>query len=438
MRGKVLKAIVTLSFVFLAAGLFYTQVVRYSYYMRLSKNNSIRLLPIEGPRGMIFDRNGKPIVTNRLSFDVALVYEELRDRARLSKVLKETLGLSKRQIIEALLKSGAKPYVPVTIAEDIGNAKALVLEENTIDTPGLMVQVRSKRGYPYKTSASHIVGYLSEITETELESLKDYGYRPRDLLGRDGLEKYYETYLKGKDGGTQVEVDSRGRHIRVLGIKEPAAGQDLHLSIDIDLQLECDKLLGERQGAIIAINPKNGEVLALASTPGYDPNIFIEPDYSGERVSLMSDRSKRPMLNRSISGQYPPGSVFKIVTAAAALENKAIDKNTSFFCEGSFDTGRASLDCWKAEGHGYQNILDGIMNSCNVFFCNIGKRAGPDAIESYAKAFGFGRVTGLDLPGEAKGLVPGKAWKRLFKKDDWYEGDTLNYSIGQRYLLATP
>lgn len=438
MRGRILTAIVTASFILLAAGLFYTQVIRHGYYLRLSKNNSIRLLPIDGPRGNILDRKGRALVSNRLSFDVAIIYDELKDRGRLAKALREVLGLSKRDIIEALSRAGNKPYVPVTIAEDIGTARALVLEENTIDTPGLIVQARSKRGYLYGKSASHVLGYLSEITETELEGLRDYGYRARDLLGRDGLEKYYETYLKGVDGGTQVEVDSHGRQTKVLGIREPASGHDLYLTIDMGLQLECDRLLGERHGSIIVMNPKSGEILALASSPGYDPNVFVRPEDSGERVALMNDKVGRPMMNRAISGQYPPGSVFKIVTAAAALETKSIGRDTVFLCTGSFNLARASFDCWKAEGHGPQAITEGIMNSCNVFFYNAGKRAGADAIESYARTFGLGRVTGVDLPDEKRGLVPGRSWKRSLKKEEWYEGDTLNYSIGQGYLLTTP
>lgn len=438
MRHQVPAIVVAALFAFLVSGLFYTQVIRYGYYAHLSKNNSIRLVPIDGPRGGIYDRNGVPIVTNELAFDAALVYDELRDRGRLAKLLGEVLGMSKREIIDALAAAGVKPYVPVTIAEDIGKDRALVLEEATIDTPGLVIQTRSRRSYPDAHVASHVIGYLSQVTEPELDDLRDYGYRARDLLGRDGLEKYYETYLKGVDGGTQVEVDSRGRQVRVLGVKEPAAGRDLRLTIDLPLQVACDTLLGDRRGAVVAIDPRTGEVLALASHPAYDPGVFIRPDETDQRLSLLCDRAGRPMSNRAISGVYAPGSVFKIVTAAAALESKAIDQGTVFTCGGSYRAGQSAFDCWKAGGHGPQMITEAIMHSCNVFFYNAGRRAGADALETYARAFGYGRATGIDLPDEVKGFVPGRAWKSMAKKEEWYEGDTLNMSIGQGYLLVTP
>lgn len=438
MKERISGAVVTALFVLLVFGLFYTQIIRYHYYARMAKNNSIRVLPIDGPRGTIFDRSGKPIVGNRLAFDVALIYNELRDRSRLARLLGEVLGMSRREIIDALAAAGRKPYVPVTVAEDIGKDRALVLEEATLDIPGMVIQTKSRRSYIHGQALSHIVGYLSETTETELEELREYDYRIRDLVGRGGLEKYYETYLKGRDGGTQVEVDSRGRQVRLLSVKEPVSGQDLHLSIDLPLQLACDKLLGQRRGAVVVMRPRTGEILALVSHPAYDPNIFIRPDFSGRRLSLLSDTVGRPLTDRAISGVYPPGSVFKIVTAASALETKAVGQGVSFSCTGSYRLGRASFDCWKAEGHGPQGIVDGMTHSCNVFFYSIGRKAGADAIEAYAKAFGYGRATGIDLPDEAKGLVPGRGWKRLFRNDDWYDGDTLNYSIGQGYLLVTP
>lgn len=438
MKEKMISGMVAVLFVLLAAGLFYTQVVKFNYYNRLSRNNSIRLIPIDGPRGIIFDRNGKVLTSNRLSFDIAIIYNELRDRGKLAGLLVDVLKFSRQDVINALKKSGEKPYVPVTIAQDIGIPRALVLEEATIDTPGLVVQTKSKRSYRYDYAGAHVLGYLGEITEGELEDLKDYGYRSGDLLGRDGLEKYYEVYLRGVDGGTQIEVDSHGRQTRVLGVKEPSGGQDIYLTIDIELQKACDRLLGERSGAIVVMDPRNGEILALASHPSYDPNIFINKEDSYERSVLMNDERGRPMSDRALSGQYQPGSVFKIVTSSAALETRAIDLNTKFTCGGSYSTGHAYFNCWKERGHGPQNITDGIMNSCNVFFYNAAHRTGVDAIEAYARQFGFGRPTGIDLPDEAKGIVPGKAWKRAFAKDKWYEGDTLNYAIGEGYLLVTP
>lgn len=438
MRDKILFALIIILFALLLTGLFYTQIIRFGYYSRLSKNNSIRIIPIDGPRGNIYDRNGTPLVTNRLSFDAAIIYRELDDRTRLVAVLRRVLGMSGKEIADALEKAGAKPYAPVTIAEDISKEKAISLEEASFDISGLIIQTRSKRNYIYKDSGSHVFGYLSEISEEELESLKDYGYRMKDMIGRSGIEKYYDTYLAGVDGGTQIEVDSRGRQTRILGLKEPQSGKDIYLTIDASLQETCDKLLGEYQGAVIVMDPNNGDVLALASHPAFDPNIFVRSDTSDERLRLLKDKTGRPLSNRAISGLYPPGSVFKIVTASAALETKKITPWTYFICTGVYRLGRAKLECWKKEGHGSQNVRSGLMNSCNVFFCNAGRAAGVDALETYAKLFGYGAYTGIDLPDEVKGVVPGRLWKKTHKGSAWYEGETLNYSIGQGYLAVTP
>jgi penicillin-binding protein 2 len=206
----------------------------------------------------------------------------------------------------------------------------------------------------------------------------------------------------------------------------------------VDLQLACDKILSGKKGAAIVVDPRTGEVLALASHPAFDPNIFVRPNTSDERMRLLRDKRSHPLIDRATSGLYAPGSVFKIVTASAALETRKINSQTTFNCTGSYRLGNATFECWKEGGHGPQEITGGLMNSCNVFFYNTGRAAGVDALEAYAKLFGFGRPTGIDLPDEAAGIVPGRLWKRLHKKDTWYEGETLNYAIGQGYLLVTP
>ena len=438
MKDRILIAVVSALFILIGIGLFYNQVIRFGYYSRLSKNNSIRIMPIDGPRGNIFDRNGVAVVSNRLSFDVAVVYQEVKDKQGFVRTLSALLQMPARDIVRALDKARVRPYAPVTILEDIDKDKAIMLEEASFGIDGLTIETRSRRDYIYSNVGSHIFGYLSEISEDELEGLKDYGYRMRDLIGRSGLEKEYEPYLKGVDGGTQIEVDSRGRETRVLSVKEPSNGKDLYLTIDIALQSACDKLLGDRKGAVCVMNPMTGEVLALVSHPAFNPNVFVRPKSSEERVSLLKDRVGRPLSNRAISGLYAPGSVFKVVTASAALETKKINPNTRFVCQGSYRLGRAKFDCWKSEGHGSQNVIEGLMNSCNVFFYNTGRAAGVDAIETYAKLFGLGLPTGIDLPDEVKGVVPGRAWKKLFRQSGWFEGETINYAIGQGYLLVTP
>jgi len=438
MRERLVTVSVSILFVLACLGLFYVQILRYPYYSKLSQNNSIRIIPINGPRGNILDRNGKVLVTSRLSFDIVIVYNELRDKPRLINLLKDVVGMSGADIAKSLEKASSRAYAPFAIAEDIDKEKAIRFDEESLGLNGVTLETRSRRNYIYKNMGSHVFGYLSEITEDELEDLKDSGYRMRDLIGRSGLEKYYESYLKGTDGGTQIEVDSMGRQTRVLGVKEPICGKDLRLTVDLDLQSIADKLLGSHAGAIVAINPATGEVLALASHPSFDPNVFVRPNNSNERLRLLRDRKGRPMSNRAISGLYAPGSVFKIVTSSAALESGRVKNSSYFTCTGSYKFGRRSFNCWKEEGHGPQNIYSGLMNSCNVYFYNIGRLAGVDALESYAKLFGYGKLTGIDLPDEVKGLAPGRSWKKLYRKDSWYEGETLNYSIGQGYLMVTP
>jgi len=438
MRDRVVNLGAYAFLVLLTSALFYLQIIKFPHYDQLARNNVIRIIPIDGPRGNIFDRRGKALVSNRLSFDAAVVYQELKDQEKLVKILNESLGVSRKDVMKSLEEARFKPYVPVTVAEDIDRDRALALEEMSPDIRGLIVETRSRRNYIYGDAGCHIFGYLSEINEEELGRLKDYGYRMKDLLGRDGLERYYNEYLAGTDGGLQIEVDNRGRQVRTLGLKEPSSGKDLYLTIDAKLQMASDKLLGEHSGAVIAMEPKSGEILALASHPAFDPNIFVRPETSAQRLELLGDRRGRPLLNRAVSGVYPPGSIFKVVTAAAALETKRITPNTVFTCTGSYSLGGTKFDCWKDTGHGPQDVTDGLKNSCNVFFYNAGRAAGVDNIEAFARLFGFGGKTGIDLPDEAAGLVPGKRWKRFYKRDKWYEGDTLNYAIGQGYLLVTP
>jgi len=438
MKDRTITGTISLLFALLILSLFYTQVVRFFYYSGLSKNNSIRIIPIDGPRGNILDRNGETLVTSRLSFDVAVIYRELANKEKLRRILSDMFGMTDAEISKALAKAARFQYSPVSIIEDVPKDKAIALEESGFDIPGLIIETRSRRDYPFKNSAAHVLGYLSQVTEKELEDLGDYGYRTGDLIGRSGVEKYYDSYLKGVDGGTQVEVDSRGRQVRTIGVKEPSRGKDVYLTIDRSIQLACDKLLGDRKGAVVVADPRNGQILALASHPAFDPNIFVKPGTSEERLGLLRDKIGRPLSDRAISGLYPPGSVFKIVTAQAALEKGRISAYTNFICSGSYSLGNAKFKCWKEEGHGSMDVVGGLKNSCNVFFYNIGRLAGVDLLETYAKSFGFGKLTGIDLPDETSGVAPGKNWKRLHRKSGWYEGDTLNYAIGQGYLMVTP
>jgi len=277
---------------------------------------------------------------------------------------------------------------------------------------------------------------VGRIAKPEYERLKDYGYRMRDLVGKSGVEKQYDAYLKGESGGIQVEVDASSRVIRNMGFKEPQKGKDIKLTIDLGLQSFINSLMEGRKGAFIVMNAKTGEILALSSAPEFDPNIFVQGQ-DQERRELLNDRNN-PLLNRAISSANPPGSTFKIIVACAGLGSGKADTRTSFLCTGAYKLGQRTFGCWNKDGHGYQTIVEGLMHSCNIFFYNLGRLTGAEEIHHYALQFGLGALTGIDIPGEIKGNVPGPIWKRFWLKQPWYEGDTLNYSIGQGYLLVTP
>jgi len=437
MRIRVIGIIIFVSLLFVVAGLFYVQVVKGPYYQRLSSQNRIRLLTIEGPRGRIFDRNGELLVDNRISFDVAVIPQELKDKERVFKKIGGILNIARRDIKKALKDNYVTPFQPTKIAFDIGKENAIKIEQERLDLPGVIIETRPQRHYLNKEVGSHIVGYLGQINSSELTRLKSYGYAMNDLIGRAGIEKSYDNYLRGRHGGMQIEVNNRGYQAGILGIKEPVKGKDIYLTVDIRLQRFVEKIFELARGAACVMDPRDGRILCLVSSPAFDPNVFISGKNPAELGRLLSS-DRYPMLNRLIQCEYPPGSVFKIVTASAALDKKKITPDTLLNCDGSYSLGRKSFKCWKKKGHGQQAIREAIKNSCNVFFYQIGRMAGADNIALFAQRYGFGCPTGIDLPDEKNGLVPNKRWKLLKRREPWYEGETLNYAIGQGFLLVTP
>lgn len=437
MRVRVYSLILVSFYVLLVSGLFYTQIFRYEKYRAMSEENRLRVIPLMAPRGTIYDRKERPIVKDDISFNASVIYSQIKDKAGLTTMLSRILGLPESEISGRLKKARRQPFTLTVISPDIGIDKAIDIEEVGIEHPGLFLDVMPRRNYVYGKSASSMIGYLGSINRDEFHRLKQYGYRINDLMGRDGIEGYYDDYLRGSYGGKQLEVDNRGREVNVLGFKEPVAGKDIYLSVDIELQRFCDGLLEGRKGAIVVMAPKTGAIFAIASSPAYDPSIFIDPDKKRERNAVLNS-SSYPLLDRAISGAYPPGSVFKMVVASAALDSGKESDTTTFSCGGVFTMGRGRWKCWKDGGHGPQAIRDALKNSCNVFFYNTGVLIGVDLIEKYAHRFGFGQITHIDLPGEIPGILPGAAWKQRSLKEGWYKGDTVNYAIGQGYLLCTP
>jgi len=438
MRVKIFKGIVLFSFLFLVLGLFYTQILKGSLYSELSENNRIRVLLLEAPRGKIYDRNGRAIVNNRLSFDVQVIFREMNDAGKAARLISDITGIDEEVLFRRIEAAGKMPFVAVKIAENVEKDKAIRIEESGRDLPGVIVTTRPLRNYVYKDAFSHVTGYLGKISGVELRKYRTYGYHIQDFVGKDGLERTFNDYLRGTDGGLQIEVDSKGRQLRRLAVKEPCKGKDIYLNIDLELQEFCYSLMADKSGAIIAMDPSSGAILALVSLPAFNPNIFVVSGNSTEISAILNNKSAFPFLNRAISGTYPLGSVFKIVVAAASLDSGKVDEKKTFSCNGSLRVGNRAFRCWKEKGHGTQNITEALKNSCNVFFYQLALLTGVDEISKYAFKLGLGRPTGIDLLGEARGLVPTPEWKKRKLKKPWFKGETANYAIGQGYLLVTP
>jgi penicillin-binding protein 2 len=437
MRIRIYVITVLLAMAGLVAGLAHIQLGMNERYSSLSENNRLKVVPLMAPRGSILDRNGVPMVKDVLSFNAAVIYSRIDDKQKVIEVLSEILGISPKQVASQIKESRRMPYSPHVVRENIGIEKAIRLEERTQDHPGLLLEVSAIREYVMDETASNVLGYIGSINRAEFDRMKHYGYRMNDKVGRAGVEKYYDEYLRGRHGGKQIEVDHRGRHVYTLGYKQPVPGKNVILTIDVELQKFCDELLEDKKGAIVAMDPRTGAVYAMASAPGYDPGIFVDRRKSSQIKDVLGDRDY-PMLNRAISGTYPPGSVFKAVIAAAALEENVISPGTTFDCPGFLTLGGRAFHCWKKSGHGIQYVTEAIKNSCNVFFWRTGLRLGVEKIVEYAAMFGIGEKTGIDLPSEKAGLLPSPRWKKRALKEPWYRGETLNYSVGQGYLLASP
>ena len=347
------------------------------------------------------------------------------------------LGADAEDLKRSVSKKKPGVFNTVVVAEDISQSQALEIEERTDSLPGFMIETRPVREYPQAAAAAHLVGYLGPMTEEETEDLDAYGYRQSDWLGREGIEKSYEGYLRGFSGGLQIEIDNRGKFLRALGVKEPKEGKDIHLTVDAKLQSYVQELLGPQRGAVVVMRIKDGGILSLNSAPSFDSNLFSSKKGRKEVGKYLRGEGS-PMVNRSVRGQYPAGSIFKIVTALAALGRGRTSGATSFDCAGFARIGGTLFHCWKEAGHGPQNLSEAFAHSCNVYFYNLGLAAGADAIFQKAAAVGFHRLTGIDLPGEKPGFVPSRDWKRGAKHEGWFDGDTANLAIGQGYLQVTP
>jgi penicillin-binding protein 2 len=414
----------------------YLQIIRGAEFKQKSDNNSIRYRNIKPLRGLIMDRNRFVLVDNKPSFDV--IYMPSKNKANELSVEKlKELYESKSMDFpydQSLLKN-AKPHMPVKLDKNVSMEKVALVETNALNLPGIYVDVSPIRLYLDGEILAPVIGYTGEISKEEIEKSDDkYAYG--DVSGKHGLEKFFDSYIRGRRGAELVEVNVYGKEIKNLGRNDPVSGYNMVLTIDADLQKAAWEAMDGKAGSAVVIDPRDGAVLAMVSSPSFDPNLFNE-GISSELWSQLQSNPFAPLSNKAISGQYPPGSTYKLIVATAALEEGVITPDTKIFCNGSFTLGNRTYRCWKKGGHGSVDLHKAIVGSCDVYFYTVGKMLGVDRIAEYAKRFGLGDLSGIDLPNEKKGLVPTREWKLRRKKEIWQMGETISISIGQGYNLVT-
>jgi penicillin-binding protein 2 len=435
-RLPFLAAFIVLFMVVLLLRLWFLQIVKGDFYYEQAESNRIRPVKIRPPRGVIYDRSGRPMVENVLTFDISLVPEDAQN-------LDETIALlapivkMKPDAIRAELAAAAAvrtKYEPVKIREEAPWDEVAFVEAHQDDLPGVIVEPEHRRHYPYGGLASHQFGYIGKVSRQQRKQEQaELGL----LVGQSGLEKTYEKLLQGGPGRRMIQVNAAGRKVKDLGIEEPTHGIDLYLTIDLDAQRAAEEALGDRAGAVVAMDPKSGEVLALVSHPNYDPNLFPRGIAPKDWVRL-SNNPSHPLYNRAIQSVYPPGSTFKVVVSLAGLASGIIKPDDEVTCKGFVKSGKKTFRCWKKDGHGTLSFHRGLVESCDVYFYTMGDRIGFDRVARYARDLGLAAVTGIPLADEKKGLMPTADWKKQQIKEPWYPADNYMNSIGQGFVLVSP
>jgi penicillin-binding protein 2 len=437
-KYKWCKWLLILTIIILTVRLWDIQIMKGSEMRKLSEQNRIRVKKVIAPRGMIYDRAGRIMADTRPSFNMYITPEDIKDFNQTVDGLAKLINIDRDDIIDKMkVASSFPPSFPVKIKSDISMDEVAKIEVNRIYLPGVTIQIEPKRNYPYAKMMAHMLGYVSEVSDEELKNKELKGYSPGDNIGRYGLERAYETYLRGKDGEKRVEVDAMGREVRTLETIEPIAGNNLYLNVNLDVQLAVENAFENKKGGCIALETKTGAVIALVSRPSFDPNKFASGITKEDWKAITTDNA-HPLQNRAIQGRYPPGSTFKILTSLKVLQEGLINENTGFSCRGGFPFGNRVFKCWKKGGHGGVSIHRGIVESCDVFFYNVGLKLGVDRIHEMSEAVGLTKITGIDLPGEKNGLVPSTEWKQKTYGQPWYEGETVSVSIGQGAVWLTP
>jgi penicillin-binding protein 2 len=438
LRILLIGGFIALGCIILLARLWFVQITRHEVYRERAEKNRLRIVEIPAPRGLILDRNGRVLVENEVAFSLILRREYIRDREKLLAALHSRFDLEPYYVEERLAAYASVPEVlPITLKNRLSFEEIAFVEAHTLSFPELSLEHVPTRRYLHESVAAHVLGYVGEITTQELNRSEFAGYRQGDIIGKSGLERYYNQRLQGKKGQRHVYIDSIGQVTGLLKETPARKGEDLTLALDLDLQLEAERLMKDEIGALTAMNPATGEIYCMVSRPGFDPNLFTGLLTAAAWNELVNNPDN-PMQNKVIQGTYPPGSIFKILVALAALGEGVITPQTSFFCAGQTQMFDRVVHCWFSGGHGTVRLVDAIANSCNIYFYNIGLLMGVDKIHHWSTEAGFSRLTGIDLPGEKPGLVPSTEWKKRVFNERWYPGETISVVIGQGAVSVTP
>ncbi|HIA15128.1 MAG TPA: penicillin-binding protein 2 [Nitrospirales bacterium] len=435
-RLIVLRLSVVVVLAILLIRVWYIQIVKGEEYAVLSEQNRVRMVYLKPPRGLIYDRHHNLLANNIPSFNLYVVLSDVDDRQRLREDLSELIGVSVDDVRVAMEKHHT-PRLPLKLKEGLTLKEAAAIESSLAQLPGVVIQAETERSYPQGTVAAHIIGYVGEVSAKGLKEEQFQNLVPGSAVGKYGVELEYDRIVRGRVGQKTIEVDARGHEQRAIQIQEPIPGDDLYLTIDLPLQRLAEDLLGDSAGVVVALDPRNGDVLVLASHPTFDPNTLARGLTVSQWNQIRHD-PKKPMTNRATQGQYPPGSVFKLVVAAAGLESGSISRSTPVDCRGQFAIGDRVFKDWKKGGHGLVTLHEGLVHSCDIYFYTLGQQLGIDQIAHYAVQLGLGHRTGIDLPAENSGIVPSREWKERALGKPWYPGETISVAIGQGFVTVTP
>jgi len=425
----------------LVGRLYYLQVVEHDRYAAMSEANRVQLQPVPPTRGLIYDRNGVLLADNRPSYSVTILKEEVEDLDTTLTELRSLIPMTEREVesFKKRLKQRRRPFESIPVRFRLTEDEIAKISVNYHRLPGVRVEAELIRYYPYGKSLVHAMGYVGRINEKELGRVDPTNYAATHYIGKLGIEKFYEDELHGEVGFQKVETNARGRVMRVLERRDPRPGKDIVLNLDLRLQQITEKLIEGYRASIVAIEPKTGGILALVSTPAYDPNMFVT-GISSKNYNALRESPDLPLFNRAIRGRYPPGSTIKPMIALSAIDSGIVTPSYTIFDPGWYSLthgGRKYRD-WKKVGHGRVNMYEAIAQSCDTWFYDVSHKMGVDPMSKYLGMFGFGQVTSLDLPEALGAILPSKEWKRKARKTPWYTGDSLNMSIGQGFFVATP